>query len=83
MLALGMWYDFLMKRTLALLAAVLGIVFLGLAWLYWSTPANLLPSFMPGFDASAATVHFKHGLGALIVALALFIFAWFESGKKK
>jgi hypothetical protein len=72
-----------MKKLLTVLAVILGIVFLGLAWLYWSTPANVLPTYLPGYDASALTVHFKHGLGALIVALGLFVFAWFESGKKK
>jgi hypothetical protein len=72
-----------MKKSLVFLPAVLGVVFMILAWVYWSTPANALPTYLPGYDAGMITVHFKHGLGALVVALGLFVFAWFESGKKK
>ncbi len=72
-----------MKKLLIVFAVARGVGFLGLAWIYWSTPASALPTYLPGYDASVLTVHFKHGLGALIVALGLFVFAWFESGKKK
>jgi len=53
------------------------------AYVYWTTPASALPSYFPGFDPTLAGVHFKHGLAALIVGIALFVFAWFESGPKK
>ncbi len=61
---------------------VLGILFLALAFYYWMTPADILPHFMPGYDPSLSTIHFKHGLGAFILAVAAFIFAWFKSGEK-
>jgi amino acid permease len=61
---------------------VLGILFLALALYYWIVPADLLPHFMPGYDAALNTAHFKHGLGAFILAAAAFIFAWFKSGAK-
>jgi hypothetical protein len=72
-----------MKKSLVIIAALVGIGFLVLAWVYWTTPANALPSYLPGHDPAIMAVHVKHGLGALIVALALFVFAWFQSGKKK
>ena len=72
-----------MTKPLPLIAGLLGLVFLALAVLYWLTPAGDLPSFLPGFEAGVARVHYKHGLGSLIVALALFAFAWFQSAPKR
>ncbi len=63
-------------------AVVLGIVFLALAALYWMTPAGNVPSFLPGYEAGSTTVHFKHGLAALILAGGLFVLAWFKSGPR-
>jgi hypothetical protein len=70
------------NKTTVIVSIVLGILFLMLAFYYWSTPADLLPHFMPGYDAALNAVHFKHGLGAFILAAAAFIFAWFTSGEK-
>jgi len=70
------------KKTYVIVGIVVGIVFAGLAVIYWSIPAGNLPSFMPGFQAGASTVHFKHGLAAFILAAGSFIYAWFMSGKK-
>ena len=67
-----------MTRPLPLLAGLLGVVFLALAALYWLTPAGSLPSFLPGFEAGSVHVHSRHALGSLVVALALFAFAWFQ-----
>jgi hypothetical protein len=67
-----------MTRPLPLLAGLLGVVFLALAAMYWLTPAGSLPSFLPGFEAGSVHVHHKHALGSIIVALALFAFAWFQ-----
>ena len=63
-------------------AAVVGLVFLVLAGVYWTHSAGSLPAFLPGHVAGDAHVHFKHGLGSLILALGLFAFAWFNSGRK-
>ena len=70
------------NKTIAIISVVLGILFLALAFYYWSTPADLLPHFMPGYDATLSTVHLKHGIGAFVLAAAAFIFAWFTSGEK-
>jgi hypothetical protein len=72
-----------MKKLLAALALVLGIVFVVLAFVYWTTPASALPSFFPGYDPTMAGVHFKHGLASLILAILLFIYTWFATGKKR
>ena len=81
----GIWYNrpMNMKRAGALIAVLLGILFIILAFIYWTTPANALPSFLPGYDPAMAAVHFKHGLASLILAALLFIYAWFATGKKK
>jgi hypothetical protein len=72
-----------MKKALSTVAIVLGVGFLIVAIYYWITPASALPSFFPGYDPTMAGVHFKHGLLSLILAVLLFIYAWFNTGKKK
>ena len=70
------------KKIIVSGAVILGILFIALAIMYWMTPAGSLPAFMPGYSVGSATVHIKHGIGACILGLALFAFAWFKSGKK-
>jgi ammonia channel protein AmtB len=65
-----------MNKPLVLIAAILGIVFLVLACVYWFVPAGSLPTFMPGFAEGSTHVHVKHGLVALVLVLALLGFAW-------
>jgi hypothetical protein len=62
--------------------AVLGIVFVALAVVYWTTPAGSLPTFFPGYAAGSVVVHFKHGLASIILGAACLIFAWFGTAKK-
>jgi hypothetical protein len=64
------------NRPLVLIAAVLGVIFLLLACVYWFVPAGSLPHFMPGFVDGSTHVHVKHGFVALVLALALLGFAW-------
>ena len=72
-----------MTRPLPLLTGILGVVFLVLAATYWLTPAGSLPWFLPGFKAGSANTHLKHGFGSLILALALFVFAWLQRVPKR
>jgi hypothetical protein len=67
-------------RNLILPAVLLGIVFLVIAVVYFAEPAGSLPSFFPGHEAGSSHHHTKHGIAAAVVALACFIFAWFQSG---
>jgi Na+/H+ antiporter NhaD/arsenite permease-like protein len=73
-------------RKLVVPAVILGVVLVVVAVIYFVTPEHSLPSFFPG-HASAASAeanhhHTKHGIAALIVALACFAFAWFQTGPK-
>jgi hypothetical protein len=74
-----------MRNTRALvgLAVLLGIALIVVAIVYWAEPAKSLPSFFPGHDAHSTTHHVKHGIAALLVGLASFAFAWFQSGSKQ
>jgi Na+/H+ antiporter NhaD/arsenite permease-like protein len=73
-------------RKLVIPAIILGVVLLVVAVIYFVTPEHSLPSFFPGHastgSAEANHHHTKHGLAALIVALACFAFAWFQTGPK-
>lgn len=71
-----------MKKTLMVLAVVFGIGFVALAIYYWITPADMLPTLLPGYNAAMTAPHVKHGLASLVVGLALLIYAWFASAKK-
>ena len=69
-----------MTKPVPWLLGIIGVVFIGIALVYWLTPAAGLPSFLPGFEAGSDRFHLTHALGALIVALALFAIAiiWFQ-----
>ena len=71
-----------MKKILNTIAVVLGVAFILLALVYWLTPANALPTYLPGYDAAMAAPHVKHGIAAFVVGLVLFAYAWFASAKK-
>ncbi len=71
-------------RRLVIPAVIVGILLVIVAIIYFVEPAHSLPSFFPGHvsatDAEANHHHAKHGVAALVVALACFAFAWFASG---
>lgn len=73
-------------RRLVIPAIVVGILLIVVAIIYFVEPEHSLPSFFPGHasagSAEANHHHTKHGIAALIVALACFIFAWFQTGPK-
>lgn len=71
-----------MKKPLPVICSLLAVVFLAVAIYYWATKAGSLPHWAPGYAAGSTHVHLKHGLAALIVAIAFAILAWFSSGKK-
>jgi Na+/H+ antiporter NhaD/arsenite permease-like protein len=73
-------------RKLVVPAVILGIVLIVVAVIYFVTPEHSLPSFFPGHSSAsspeASHHHTKHGIAALVVALACFAFAWFQTGPK-
>ena len=60
---------------------LLGIILIVVAAVYLLVPADSLPSFMPGFDASLARPRTKHGLAAGAVGIVLFAIGWFVGRK--
>jgi hypothetical protein len=73
-------------RKLVIPAVILGVVLLVVAAVYFIEPAHSLPSFFPGHVSTTSSEadhhHSKHGIAALVVALACFAFAWFQTGPK-
>ncbi len=73
-------------RRLAIPVAILGVAMVVIAIVYFAQPQHSLPSFFPGHssatDPEANHHHTKHGIAALVVALACFAFAWFQTGPK-
>jgi NADH:ubiquinone oxidoreductase subunit 5 (subunit L)/multisubunit Na+/H+ antiporter MnhA subunit len=73
-------------RKLVLPAILLGILLIVVAIIYFVQPEHSLPSFFPGHSsatsADASHHHTKHGIAALVVAAACFVFAWFQTGPK-
>lgn len=73
-------------RKFVVPAVLLGVLLIVVAVIYFVQPAHSLPSFFPGHvsatDAEAAHHHTKHGIAALVLALACFTFAWFQTGPK-
>jgi uncharacterized membrane protein HdeD (DUF308 family) len=70
-------------RKLIIPAVVVGVLLIVVAVIYFAEPAKSLPSFFPGHVSKGGNYHHtKHGIAALVVALACFAFAWFQSGSK-
>jgi uncharacterized membrane protein len=70
------------NKLLVLIAVVAGVLFLAVAAIYFTHPANSLPNFFPGYDKTLIRHHTTHAIGAFILGIGAFIFAWFQSGKK-
>ena len=68
-------------RLLALLAALVGLVLIAVAIVYWAEPAGSLPGFFPGHQAGSNHHHVKHGIASFLVGLACLVFAWFQTGQ--
>ena len=71
------------RRYLVPLAVILGVVLIVIGIVYFAEPARSLPSFFPGHEAGSSHHHVKHGIAAVLVGLACFAFAWFNTGPKK
>ncbi|HEV2945673.1 MAG TPA: hypothetical protein VGX26_11240 [Solirubrobacteraceae bacterium] len=73
-------------RKLLVPAVLLGVLLIVVAVIYFVSPEHSLPSFFPGHasagSAEANHHHTKHGIAAVVVALACFAFAWFQTGPK-
>ena len=70
-----------MKNPVVILSILVGIALLYVAYVYFTTPANELPTFFPGYDTAITRTHLTHGIASVVVALGAFVLAWFQSGK--
>lgn len=62
-------------------AIILGLILAVVAVVYLVVPAELLPTFMPGYEAGSTRVHLKHGVVSGVAALVLFGIGWW-SGRR-
>jgi ammonia channel protein AmtB len=71
------------NRVLIPAAIIAGVGLIIVAIIYWVEPAKSLPfpDFL-GHQAGSNTVHIKHGIAAILLGIACFVFAWFRSGPK-
>lgn len=70
------------KQLLAWVAYAAAVVLVVIAVIYFMTPADQLPSYIPGHEAGVTKVHVKHGIAAVVLALGAVAFGWFQSGPK-
>ena len=66
-------------RPLTWLLVALAVAFVVIAVVYLVTPANQLPSVLPGHTAHATRHHTKHGLALLGLAVLALVGAWFTT----
>lgn len=71
------------KKTVIILAGMVGLVLLVVAVVYVAEPAKSLPGFFPGHESGSSHHHVKHGIAAFVVALGCFVFGWFQSGPQQ
>ena len=66
----------------AIIAIILGIVFIVIGVMYFTQDAGSLPSFFPGYASKSHAHHNKHAIAAVVVGVACLVFAWFQTGSK-
>ena len=59
-----------------LILALLGVILLVIAGVYFLIPGEQLPSFFPGHETGVMRVHIKHGVVAGVAGLVLLAAAW-------
>jgi hypothetical protein len=70
-------------RPLTVVCLVVAIVFIALAFMYFSTAAKDLPGFVPGHETHVTRHHTKHGFAKLGLAVVALIGAWFTTAPKR
>jgi hypothetical protein len=71
------------KTPIVAAAVIIGVLLLIVGIVYFIEPAKSLPGFFPGHAAHSNHHHVKHGIAAIVLALAAFAFAWFQSGPRR
>lgn len=78
------WSPYVSNRTLMIAGIVAGIFFIAVGIMYFVTPAKSLPlpDFL-GHQSGSNHHHTKHGIASVLVGIACFVFAWFQSGPRR
>ena len=71
------------QRLIVIGAAIVGVVLIIVGIVYLAEPAKSLPSFFPGHQKGSGHHHVKHGIAALLLGLAAFALAWFQTGPRR
>jgi hypothetical protein len=70
----------ILRSGLVVVAVAAGIAFIALAILYWSLPADSLPSWLPGHKPHShphhGHHHKRHGLTAFLLGVTALALAW-------
>ena len=66
----------IIRRTIRAIFYLVAIFYAMVAFIYITTQAGSLPTFMPGYVAGSARIHTTHALAAAIVAVVFFIIGW-------
>jgi uncharacterized membrane protein HdeD (DUF308 family) len=65
------------------LLALIGILLIVVAILYFAEPAHSLPSFFPGHTGHGTKTRPKHGIAALVVGLIVLALAWVSRSRSR
>ena len=57
-------------------AYLLGALLIVVAIVYFTVPAESLPSFFPGHEPGMTRVRLKHGIASGVVGVALLVVGW-------
>lgn len=71
-----------MKMPLRIVLIIAAVLLIALAAYYWTTPANALAGFVPGYDPHSTEPHAKHALASVLLAVVCLVGVWFSTGKK-
>jgi hypothetical protein len=71
------------NRAIVIASIVAGVVLIIISIIYFVEPAKSLPGFFPGHAAHSSHHHTKHGIAALLLGIAAFVLAWFQSGPRR
>jgi hypothetical protein len=55
---------------------LLGVILIVVAVVYFSLPADSLPSFFPGHEAGVTRMHYKHGMLSAVAGVILLAAGW-------
>ena len=58
------------------IAYLLGVLLIVVAAIYLMVPADQLPAFFPGADASLPRIRMKHGIASGVFGIVLLVVGW-------